>query len=62
MAKILVIYDSRSGKTEKMACAIADGAKEVKGVNAIITKASQASVEDLIGADGIKWVHQRITG
>ena len=34
MAKILVVYDSRSGNTEKMASAIADGANEVKGVNA----------------------------
>ena len=53
MAKILVVYDSRSGNTEKMASAIADGAREVKRVNAIAKKASQTSLEDLIGADGI---------
>jgi len=53
MAKILVVYDSRSGNTEKMASAVADGANGVKGVNAVAKKASQTSVEDLIGADGI---------
>jgi len=53
MPKILVVYDSRSGNTEKMASAIADGAREVKGVTAIAKKASQTSLEDLIGADGI---------
>jgi flavodoxin len=30
--KLLVLYDSRSGNTEKMAEAVAEGAKEVKGV------------------------------
>ena len=30
MAKILFVYDSLSGNTEKMALAIAEGAKEVK--------------------------------
>ena len=53
MAKILVIYDSRSGNTKKMASAIADGAKDVKSIKTIVKKVSQTSVEDLIGADGI---------
>jgi NAD(P)H dehydrogenase (quinone) len=53
MTKILVVYDSRSGNTEKMALAVAEGAKEVKRVDAIVKKASQTSVEDLISADGI---------
>jgi NAD(P)H dehydrogenase (quinone) len=53
MAKILVVYDSRSGNTEKMASAIVDGARETKGVKAIVKKASRTNVEDLISADGI---------
>ena len=32
MSKILVLYHSRTGNTEKMAEAIADGAKGVKGL------------------------------
>ncbi|MFZ0965115.1 MAG: flavodoxin domain-containing protein, partial [Candidatus Bathyarchaeia archaeon] len=31
MAKILVVYDSKTGNTEKMAFAVAEGAKQVKG-------------------------------
>jgi NAD(P)H dehydrogenase (quinone) len=53
MAKILVVYDSRSGNTEKMASAIVEGAKETKGVKVIVKKASRTNVEDLISADGI---------
>jgi NAD(P)H dehydrogenase (quinone) len=53
MAKILVVYDSRSGNTEKMASAIVEGAKETKGVKVIAKKASRTNVEDLISADGI---------
>ena len=53
MAKILVVYDSRSGNTEKMASAIVDGAKETKGVKVIVKKASRTNVEDLISPDGI---------
>ena len=33
MAKILVLYHSRTGNTEKMAEAIADGAKTIKGLD-----------------------------
>jgi NAD(P)H dehydrogenase (quinone) len=53
LAKILVIYDSRSGNTEKMASAIAEGIRKVKRVEAVVKKASQTGVEDLISADGI---------
>ena len=53
MAKIIVVYDSLSGNTEKMASAIVEGARETKGVRAIAKKAGRTSVEDLIGADGI---------
>ena len=53
MAKILVVYDSRSGNTEKMALAIVEGARETKGVKAIAKKASRTKIEDLISADGI---------
>lgn len=38
MYKIVIIYDSKTGNTETMAKAIADGAKSVKGVNVILKK------------------------
>ena len=53
MAKILVVYDSRSGNTKKMALAVAEGAKQVKGMNVTVKKAAQTSLEDLQAADGI---------
>ena len=53
MAKILVVYDSRSGNTEKMALAVAEGVKQVKGMNVTVKKAAQTSLEDLQAADGI---------
>jgi NAD(P)H dehydrogenase (quinone) len=53
MAKILVIYDSKTGHTEEMALAIAKGAKQVKGVEVEAKKAAETSIKDLAEADGI---------
>jgi len=53
MAKILVVYDSKTGNTEKMAFAVAEGAKQVKGVKAKIKKADKTNIKDLLDADGI---------
>jgi len=53
MAKILIVYDSKTGNTEKMAYAVAEGAKQVEGVNVIVKKVDKTSLEDLLEADGI---------
>jgi len=53
MAKILVVYDSKTGNTEKMAFAVAEGVKQVKGVKAEIKKVDKTSFKDLLDADGI---------
>jgi NAD(P)H dehydrogenase (quinone) len=53
MPKILVIYDSTTGNTEKMAQAVAEGAKELGGVEVVVKKVDLARVEELLGADGI---------
>jgi NAD(P)H dehydrogenase (quinone) len=53
MVKILVIYDSRSGNTEKMAQQVAEGAKQVKGATVEVKKVDEAGLEDLLAADGI---------
>ena len=51
---ILVIYDSKTGNTEKMAKAIAKGAKERDAsVKVSVKKAEMISNEDLLNADGI---------
>ena len=53
MAKILIVYHSQTGKTEKMAQAIAEGAKSIEGVEVILKKAADATMEDLLTADGL---------
>jgi len=52
MAKVLVVYDSRSGNTEKMAFAVAEGVK-AKKAEAIVKKVEETSVEDLVDNDAI---------
>lgn len=49
----MIVYDSRSGNTEKMAFAVAEGAKQVKGATPEVKKIDKASLEDLLAADGI---------
>ncbi|MDK1031740.1 MAG: NAD(P)H-dependent oxidoreductase [Planctomycetia bacterium] len=51
MAKVLVVYSSRTGNTAKMAEAVADGAKEVKGVEVALQKVQDTSVDDLVDCD-----------
>jgi len=53
MAKILVVYDSKTGNTEKMASAIARGARQVRGVKVCVKKVEKATLEDLQASDGI---------
>ncbi|HVP40492.1 MAG TPA: NAD(P)H-dependent oxidoreductase [Candidatus Krumholzibacteriaceae bacterium] len=53
MAKILIVYDSQTGNTKKMAFAIAEGAKQVKGIEALVKTVDQTRNEDLLEADGI---------
>jgi len=53
MAKILIVYHSQSGNTQKMAQAVAEGAKSIEGVEVILKKAADATLEDLLTADGL---------
>ena len=53
MRKILVVYDSKTGHTEKMAFAVAEGAKQVKGMKVTVKKAAQTNLQDLQAADAI---------
>jgi NAD(P)H dehydrogenase (quinone) len=53
MAKIIIVYDSKSGNTEKMAFAVAEGAKQVESVEVAVKKADKTSLEDLLNADAI---------
>lgn len=51
--RILVAYHSRTGNTEKMARAVAEGANQVPGVVATLKKVADASKQDLQAADGL---------
>lgn len=51
MSKILVVYHSGTGNTEKMARAVVEGAQQVKGVEALLKRAAEATVEDFTSSD-----------
>jgi flavorubredoxin len=51
MPKLLILYDSQTGNTEKMAEAVAEGAKTVAGVE--VTTKYYARPEELAEADAI---------
>jgi len=51
--KILVTYHSLSGNTERMAQAVAAGAKSVSGAQIILKRVGQVTAEDLFGADAV---------
>jgi NAD(P)H dehydrogenase (quinone) len=51
--KILIVYYSGTGNTEKMATAVADGAKKDSAVVVVTKKVSEVTKEDLLDADGM---------
>jgi len=53
VAKILIVYHSQTGKTQKMAQAVYEGAKSIEGVDVILKKPTNATLEDLLAADGL---------
>jgi NAD(P)H dehydrogenase (quinone) len=50
--KILIVYDSRTGNTEKMAHAVAEGARG-EGAEVEVRRVDEASVDMLPGFDGL---------
>lgn len=53
--RAVVIYDSEHGHTERLAFAIADGAREVKGTAVEVIRVENATQEHLLWADVIFW-------
>jgi len=53
MGKILVLYDSQSGNTRKMAEQVAAGASSAPGTEVRCLQIDQAGPEDLLWCDGI---------
>lgn len=50
--KVLVIYHSRTGNTEKLAKAVVEGVKS-EGVECVLKRANEVRREDFLEADGI---------
>ena len=53
MTRILVVYHSQTGHTEKMAKAVVDGAKAIEHVEVILKKAGEATLDDLLSCSGL---------
>ena len=53
MCKILVIYHSQAGHTKRMAESVAKGAGSIEGVTAVLKRASEANLRDLLECDGL---------
>ena len=51
--RILIIYDSYTGNSEKLSRAVAQGASQVAGTAVIVKRADTAKLQDLLDADGI---------
>jgi len=50
---ILVVYHSQTGRTKKMAEAIARGVNSIENASAALKKAMETTLDDLFGCDGL---------
>src|ERR1700691_3824654 len=53
MGKVLVLYDSASGNTAKMAGLVAEGAASIPGVETRLRRVEEATAEDVLWCDGL---------
>src|SRR5271154_2317182 len=53
MGKVLVLYDSASGNTAKMAALVAKGAGHIPGMEVRLRKVAEATAEDVLWCDGL---------
>ena len=53
MVTILIVYHSQTGKTKKMAQAVAKGANSIYNVKATLKEAAETTLDDLLGCDGL---------
>lgn len=53
MVEVLVLYYSRTGRTEALAKVVAQGASTVKGVSVAVKRVDYATVEDFISCDAV---------
>ena len=53
MVAILVVYHSQTGRTKKMAEAVARGSDSIENVDTTLKEARETSLDDLFGCDGL---------
>ena len=53
MGKVLVLYDSASGNTAKMAELVAEGPGSISGVEVRLRKVEEATADDVLWCDGL---------
>lgn len=53
MSRILVIYHSQTGNTQKMAKSVAGGSNSINNVDVVLKRASEATLKDLMECDGL---------
>ncbi len=53
MPKVLIVYDSETGNTEKMAKIVEEEVAEVEGVEVVVKRAKNTTNDDLLNAEGI---------
>ncbi|MCX5725023.1 MAG: NAD(P)H-dependent oxidoreductase [Nitrospirae bacterium] len=53
LVKVLVTYHSLSGNTERMAEAVAEGARSLPGAEVLLKRVGQVTAEDLFSADAV---------
>ncbi len=50
---VLIVYHSASGNTEKMAQAVAEGAKAISGAKIVLKRVGEVAAEDLVSSDAV---------
>src|SRR6476660_320410 len=53
MANVLVLFDSASGNTAKMAALVADGARQIPAIEVRLRKVDDATADDVLWCDGL---------
>jgi NAD(P)H dehydrogenase (quinone) len=53
MNKVLVLYDSASGNTAKMAALVAEGAREVPQIEVRLCRLEEATADDVLWCEGL---------
>jgi flavorubredoxin len=51
--QLLIVFESHTGNTRKMALAVAAGAEEIPGVQVVVESVAQARAQHLAEADGL---------